>query len=179
MRFKNAVYWCVVAGVCAGLCSGQGSTAPPAAQSSAPAPPSAPQSSAPEVSQSRETTTTFSTRVNLVIVPVVVRDKNGKAVGNLTKEDFQLFDKGKLQSISRFSVEKAGEKAASEAAQLAETAKESGVDVTVGPATIATRFIAYLFDDMHISPTDLSGCAPRPSSISPRRCIRPTGSRST
>jgi VWFA-related protein len=100
--------------------------------------------------------TTFSTRVNLVVVPVVVRDKRGKAIGNLTKEDFQLYDKGKLQSISRFSVEKAGEKAASEAAQLAETAKASGVDVSLGPAAIPTRFTAYLFDDMHISAGDLA-----------------------
>jgi VWFA-related protein len=114
------------------------------------------QSASQEVSQSRETPTTFSTRVNLVVVPVVVRDKRGKAIGNLTKEDFQLYDKGKLQSISRFSVEKAGEKAASEAAQLAETAKASGVDASVGPAAIPTRFTAYLFDDMHISAGDLS-----------------------
>ena len=36
----------------------------------------------------------FKARVNLVIVPVVVRDRQGKAVGNLGQEDFQLFDKG-------------------------------------------------------------------------------------
>ncbi len=52
---------------------------------------------------------TFSAKVNLVMVPVVVRDGKGKAIGTLKKEDFQLFDKGKLQAISRFSVEKAGE----------------------------------------------------------------------
>src|SRR5215469_3114079 len=50
----------------------------------------------------------FKARVNLVAVPVVVRDKQGKAIGSLTKEDFQLFDRGKPQYIARFSVEKAG-----------------------------------------------------------------------
>ena len=51
---------------------------------------------------------TFSTKVNLVMVPVVVRDSKGKAVGTLTKEDFQLFDKGKPQVISRFTGRAAG-----------------------------------------------------------------------
>ena len=63
---------------------------------------------APEMS-SHDTPATFSAKVNLVMVPVVVRNAQGKAIGTLQKEDFQLFDKGKPQVISRFSVEKAGE----------------------------------------------------------------------
>ena len=50
----------------------------------------------------------FQSKVTLIEVPVVVRDKKGKAVGTLRQEDFQLFDKGKLQAISKFSVEKSG-----------------------------------------------------------------------
>src|SRR5215471_15499121 len=59
-----------------------------------------------EVSQKDEPAL-FKSRVNLVQVPVVVRDRAGKAIGSLTKEDFQLFDKGKPQFIARFSMEKA------------------------------------------------------------------------
>src|SRR5579863_9898017 len=60
---------------------------------------------APEIT-SQETPVTFSSKVNLVQVPVVVRDAHGQVVGNLKKEDFQLFDKGKLQLITKFSIEK-------------------------------------------------------------------------
>src|SRR6476646_3813166 len=63
------------------------------------------QTPAPEVS-SREAPVTFSSRVNLVLVPVVVRDSQGHAVGTLKQDDFTLFDKGKPQIITRFSVEK-------------------------------------------------------------------------
>jgi VWFA-related protein len=104
-----------------------------------------------EIASSPDTKTTFSTRVNLVVVPVVVRDRKNRAIGNLTKEDFQLFDKGKLQTISRFSVEKAGEKAASEAAQI-----EASGEEPAGSAAIPTRFVAYLFDDLHIDNGDLA-----------------------
>src|ERR1039458_6060002 len=80
---------------------------PPAAPQNAPqAPPSAP-AKAPVEMATKDEPALFKARVNLVVVPVVVRDKNGKAVGNLKQEDFQLFDRGKPQYIARFSMEKA------------------------------------------------------------------------
>jgi VWFA-related protein len=62
-------------------------TAPPAAQS-----PSAP-------------TTTMSVDVNVVNLPVTVRDKHGKIVTNLTKDDFALEEDGKPQTIRYFNQE--------------------------------------------------------------------------
>src|SRR5271155_4384953 len=54
----------------------------------------------------QEAPLTFKSGVNLVPVPVVVRDSKGNAVGTLGIGDFQLFDNGKPQMISKFSVEK-------------------------------------------------------------------------
>src|SRR5215813_8730328 len=53
----------------------------------------------------RDSPATFKVRVNLVLVRVVVRDEHGKIIDNLKKEDFQLFDNRKAQTISSFSVE--------------------------------------------------------------------------
>lgn len=104
----------------------------------------------PEIA-THDTPSTFSTRVNLVAVPVVVRDRNGRAVGNLVRGDFQLFDKGKPQDISRFSMENAGEKAANQAARMKEAAQAAGEPFDVMP----TRFVAYVFDDTHLGAADL------------------------
>src|ERR1700734_553222 len=90
---------------------------------------------------------TFSTKVNLVMVPVVVRDGKGKAIGTLQKEDFQLFDKGKPQVISRFSVEKAGEARIPAEAATDDATLESAAGATATaktPALIAQRFVIYL-----------------------------------
>jgi hypothetical protein len=62
-----------------------------------------PQENVPEVAQ-KDTEATFQSKLNLVVVPVVVRDGQGHAVGDLTREDFALFDKGKAQTIASFSV---------------------------------------------------------------------------
>jgi Ca-activated chloride channel family protein len=59
----------------------------------------------PEVS-TKDAVPTFTSRVNLVPVSVVVRDDKGRAIGNLTKDDFQLTDNGKPQLITKFSIEK-------------------------------------------------------------------------
>src|SRR5215470_19309204 len=47
----------------------------------------------------------FRVNVKLVLARVVVRDSTGHAVGNLKKEDFELFDNGKKQAISNFDAE--------------------------------------------------------------------------
>ncbi len=54
---------------------------------------------------SRVAPAVFKSSANLVQVPVVVRDRQGLAVGNLRAEDFQLSDNGKPQLISRFAIE--------------------------------------------------------------------------
>src|ERR1700737_2205404 len=49
---------------------------------------------------------TFKSSTNLVIINVTVRDKSGKAIDTLKKEDFQLLEDGKPQSISVFELQK-------------------------------------------------------------------------
>ncbi len=114
---------------------------------------------AAEVS-THDATPTFSTGVNLVLVPVVVRDAKGQAIGTLHKEDFQLYDKGKIQAISRFSIETPGTPLT-----VPNTAVETDAEGKVveskpaGPTTgaaVATRFVAWLFDDLHIEFADLA-----------------------
>src|SRR5947207_1855095 len=78
-------------------------TPPPSTPAAPPASATKPQA---EMSQ-KEEPALFKARVNLVQVPVVVRDRTGKAVGGLKKEDFLLSDKGKPQFIARFSMEAA------------------------------------------------------------------------
>ncbi len=121
---------------------------------------SAPQPQA-EISQ-HDAPARFTSRSNLVEVPVVVRDKQGHPVGNLTKDDFFLFDKGKPQLIARFTVEKAGTPyiPAVGATQVtgdspAEPAPPLAGETATGPA-IPERFVAYLFDDVHLSAGDLA-----------------------
>lgn len=92
----------------------------------------------------QEAEITFKTRVNLVSVPVVVRDSKGVPVGNLEKADFQLFDRGKLQVISRFTVERSPGKTA------LPREKGESTNTTGAAPTLPERFVAYLFDDIHL-----------------------------
>ena len=85
------------------------------------------------------------------MVPVVVRDAKGKAIGTLKKEDFQLFDKGKPQTIARFAIEKSDGRVV----PMEVTADPGAEKAPEGPPP-ASRFTAYLFDDMHTSFGDLA-----------------------
>ncbi|HTP68810.1 MAG TPA: VWA domain-containing protein [Dongiaceae bacterium] len=102
---------------------------------------------------SRDTGTTFKLRVNVVQVRVVVRDPHGKPVGGLKREDFLLYDQGKLQTVSTFGVET--EKTRLERAELAAKTQQASDE---GPAeervVMPQRFVALVFDDIHLQMQD-------------------------
>ncbi|HEY4085345.1 MAG TPA: VWA domain-containing protein [Bryobacteraceae bacterium] len=105
---------------------------------------------APEVSAT-PATAIFRSSTNLVQVPVVVRDASGHEVGTLKVEDFHLFDNGKPQVISKFSVQKFETTATMTKAAQPGEAPASAIQV----ARLPDRFVAYLFDDEHMSLPDL------------------------
>jgi VWFA-related protein len=98
---------------------------------------------------------TFKSKVNLVLVPVVVRDRAGKPVGTLRQEDFALFDKGKQQVITKFSVEKAGRNGSVTAIPAVDGVPAGQPATDAGLVTAPEHFAAYLFDDIHASFGDL------------------------
>ena len=103
---------------------------------------------------SQEASITFSSRVNVVLVPVVVRDRNGKPVDNLTKENFQLFDKGKPQVISRIAIERSDAKVT--APRPTAPATPAPDEPSFNPNVVTPgHFTAWLFDDIHIEIPDL------------------------
>ena len=128
-----------------------------------PAPSSAPQPESKQTSAeiaTHDEPTTFKVNVKLVVVRAVVRDSQGHAVGNLQKEDFQVFDKGKPQVITQFDVEQPG----TAAAKAREKSVENAADILSSEATANTqnapvapeRFVAYMFDDVHLEFGDLA-----------------------
>lgn len=125
-RSLGAFFISLVASCCLGLCA------------SAQKPQNAP-------SQQEEPKATLRRQANLVVLRVVVRDAKGQAVSDLTKDDFQVFDNKKQQTISQFSVEAPG------------ATVETATNKTGNPAASATggvdtalRFTALFFDDLHM-----------------------------
>lgn len=57
--------------------------------------------------QDKAPTPTFTSRTNLVLVPVVVSDKQGNHIAGLTEADFELKQDGKEQKIATFEEVKA------------------------------------------------------------------------
>ena len=108
----------------------------------------------PEIS-TQETPQAFQLKVqrNLVVVRVIVRDREGRVQRDLSKEDFAIFDNGKPQVISHFSVEKSpGEPPP---AAMAGGEKSGGGEAGVSSTSAPRRFLALYFDDVHLEMQDI------------------------
>lgn len=130
-----------------------------ATQTQQPEATSTPAAPAPSSSDAAEMTTQESSvplrvLVNLVPLRVIVRDAKGNAVSTLRKEDFQLFQDGKPQIISNFSV--VLPPAAAHPTAVANTAPPSASQPGApAPAFLPpSRFVALLFDDANINIQD-------------------------
>ncbi len=94
---------------------------------------------------------------NEVLVRVVVRDAKGQVVTQLQKDDFHIFDNGKPQAITHFSLETSGVAAAVKTPPIPgplSTPPEPGTE-SAPTITLPRRFMALFFDDIHVEFGDL------------------------
>jgi len=107
-------------------------------------------SAKPEPRSSSDAIPVFKSSVHLVPVSVVLHDGKGKTIGTFRREDFQLFDDGKQQAITAFSIERPRE-ASRETHEVVSVGSIPAVD---RPAP--ERSMAFVFDDIHASFADLA-----------------------
>lgn len=92
---------------------------------------------------------------NLVLVPVVVRDGKGHVIGNLTRDDFQIFDNKKAQIISQFEIERPGGLATSSKLPI-HGQSAAGALASPVQSSIPNRYVALFFDDIESTFGDLT-----------------------
>lgn len=85
---------------------------------------------------------------HIVLVNVVARDKHGKAVSDLRRDDFVLRDNGREQKISLFALEESGSQA------TAAAAPSERLTFTNRPASNLAGVTVFLFDELNTKLTD-------------------------
>ncbi len=98
---------------------------------------------------------TLKSKRDMVLVRVVVKDSQGRPVGDLRKEDFALVDSGKPQAISYFSVEVPSRKPTAGDTQSTEKTQAASGGTNESPAILPQRYLALYFDDIHGEASDL------------------------
>src|ERR1035437_9730335 len=118
---------------------------------------------------SRQRPPVFRAETELVLVNVVVRDKNGNVVRNLTKDDFAVVEDDKPQSVSSFDFEELDRAdaamAAAPAAPVLEKTLPASMTAVVAPAPVPVepskvdmhgrRLIVLFFDLSSMQPEEL------------------------
>lgn len=92
-------------------------------------------------------------QTDLVEVPVVVRDSRGDLVTGLQRSDFSIYDNGKEQIISSFSVENHPHLYVGSANNSQPELTAPAAASAVKPAN--TRYVAFYFDDTNMPLGDL------------------------
>jgi VWFA-related protein len=85
---------------------------------------------------------------HVVLVNVVAKDKRGKPVDDLRREDFALLDNGQEQKISLFALEKTSETA------TAAQSSPARLTFTNRPGSGTAGVTVFLFDELNTSLTD-------------------------
>jgi VWFA-related protein len=95
---------------------------------------------------------TIRVNVDALLVPVVVLDKQDRAVGDLAAQNFTVFDQGKARPITGFTVVRSTIRG--KAGQSSES--QAQVETAASPTNGQNRFIVFLFDDRHLETSDLA-----------------------
>lgn len=93
-------------------------------------------------------TVTFQIEVNYVDIDAVVTDERGNFVGDLTKDDFELFEDGKPQQINTFALVDIPMPAAGRASSAVPAAP---ADVKSNAEPISGRLYVIVLDDLNVS----------------------------
>ncbi len=97
------------------------------------------------------TTYTLPVQVDRVLVPAVVRDKDGHVVNDLQEQDFRVLDDGKPRDITGFLVEKTNPAAGMPVSPTPAAGLPPGQTQPTNP-----RFTLLLFDDLHLNAEQLA-----------------------
>src|SRR5215469_8126915 len=98
----------------------------------------------------------FSTRTNVVIVDVTVAGRDGKPIENLTKNDFELYEEGKLQQLQGCDVQRLDTQILPALKSSPRPLDESGARAATPAASMARdhRLMVLLFDFSSMQPTE-------------------------
>ncbi len=94
----------------------------------------------------------FPSRIEQVVVDVVVTDKEGNPIRGLTREDFRVFEDDAAQKVVSFDAIELPDAPVPEVEAEAERAPPPRVSVNIDPGERSGRTFVIVFDDIHMAP---------------------------